>query len=397
MANTMDTRRVMVTGLGMVSALGIGKELFWDGLRTGRRAVSPAGGVTGNLPACHSALIPDLDLAELLPGVKIGRGLTPANRYVLAAAGLALADAGLDAAEREDVGIVLTTLFGAHLLHPRDAEALLGLPSFFVNSLPNMPAGYVSVALGLQGAQVVLTAGAEASGLNAVLYGCDLIRTGSAEAVLAGGYEVLSYGLLYGLRLTARLAVDGEVSVPFHRRRAGAAVGEGCGLLLLESQRHAQQRGARIYAEIKGGTSVQSTGDRPAAVGLAAGQALGAAGVEAEALGAVVAGASGDPAGDRAEAAGLALALGEALNRTLVTAPKAALGECYAASGALAAIVAALAIVHGCLPPIAGCDEPDPACGLQALVVGQPAALNGLVLVSAFSKQCASAAVVGPS
>lgn len=392
----MNVRRVVITGLGVVAGLGIGKEVFWENLLAGRRARGAIVSFdTSGLPIRQASTVPGFDLSALLPTLKVQRDLTRGNKFVLAAAGLALRDAALAIGECEDVGIVLATLYGAHLLHPRDCETILGLPSFFVSSLPNMPAGYASVTFGLQGGSVGLTSSSEACGLSALLFGCDLIQVGSAEALLVGGYEVLSYGLLFGLCALGRLASDDQVSLPFDRQSTGSVAGEGCGVLLLESYERAQRRGAHIYAEIMGYATVQSGGKTPAAVDAACRAALQKAGMTANELGAIVANATGDPARDRAEAAGLTHALEQAGKTIPVTAPKAALGEAYAASGAFAAIIAALSSFEACLPPVAACDKLNSDWLMPGLVRHAPVRIDGPILIDAVSSQASSAVVVG--
>lgn len=344
-------RRVAITGLGQISALG-------DSLAGVAAAVAEGRSGLGEVE-----LFPLDGLAPRRVGE--AKGFDPARwfgarnyrpldrtcRLAAAAAELALSGAGLTAEDcrARQVGLVLGTMFGGlRTIAEFDRRGLTAGPNYvkpldFANSVINAPAGQTAIWHGLTGINSTITGGPTA-GLEALAYAADLIRAGHAEVLLAGGAEELCYEGLLAFEQAGMLApASAGPPRPFAPERQGFTLGEGAALLLLEEWGTAEARGATIVGEVLGhGQAFDPTLGNGGAEALARaiGLALGDAGLDPAALTHLATGGSGSLAGDGAELAGLAIALGAAAESLPRTALKEALGECLGASGALQAALA---------------------------------------------------------
>jgi 3-oxoacyl-[acyl-carrier-protein] synthase II len=369
-------RRVLITGAGAISPLGSSPAAMHRALAAGESglgAVSlfPLDGLAP-APAARAAEIRGFDARAHLPEGNL-RPLDRIGRLVAAAAGEALADAGWTAELRREreVGLVLGTMFcGIHTIAEFDRRGLTLGPSYaspmdFANTVINSAAGQTAIWHGLRGVNSTVAGGA-ASGLQAVAYAAELIAGGRAEALLAGGAEELSYEAFLGFARAGRLCGSNggppaEVPVPFDARRNGFVLGEGAGLAMLESAESAAGRGARALAEVRGWGAAYdpSRGEQPAraerAVARAVERALAAAEVAAEEIDAAWCSANGSPAGDRAEARGLAAAFGG--RAVPATALKSMLGEGLGAAGGLAVADVLETMRDGALAGIAGLEQ----------------------------------------
>jgi 3-oxoacyl-[acyl-carrier-protein] synthase II len=339
-------RRVVITGAGVLSPLGdTGAELH-AALRAGRSALGPVTSFpTDGLPAFPVGELAGFD-AQACLGEGNLRPLDRISRMVVVAADRALRASGFSRelrAERE-VGLVLgTMLSGVRTIAEFDRRGLTRGPSYvspfdFANSVINAAAGQTAIWHDLRGANLTM-AGSAASGLQAIGSAADLIRSGRADALLAGGADELCYETLLGFARTGRLCGEGERPLPFDPRRSGFALAEGVALVMLEAAETAAARGATVLAEIRGhGTAFDSArGADPARAARAVARALTAAladaGVTPEEVDVLSAAANGSREGDAAEAAGIAAAF---FGREISTvAVKALLGEALGASGAL--------------------------------------------------------------
>jgi 3-oxoacyl-[acyl-carrier-protein] synthase II len=352
---------VAVTGIGVLSAFGVGTDRFWDGLRSGRCPFvkSPEG-----LPL---GAVDGLELREFVR-TPAGRRIDHASLLALAAARLALADAGLgeDALDPVRTGLVL----GSSLGNLRETAPFLdrlfergaGNPLVFPNMVMNAPLSYVSIELGISGL-TAMTTDAEVSGEAAVAWGARLIADGAADRCLVGATDEIADILIAVLDESGGLTRD--TARPLDRAADGRVLGEGAAVFVLEAREQAHARGARAYCEIvpHAGFSVRSPihgyPRDPAEIA----RRLGALAADVEL---VVAAASGLPALDACEARMLAALVGD---RVPVVAPRGALGD-FGAAGALAVAAAALALHHGEVPPTVGC-RPPAREGLD-VVVGSP-------------------------
>lgn len=349
--------RVVVTGLGVVSALGRGHERLWQGLLEGRSAVGLLSGLdAAGLDASIGAQIHDY-----APPATLDASLAGPRRsdlFAVDAAHLALSDAQLP------VG-------------PRTAAQV----AVIVGSAPGSdPSGPVAAALGAQGPAFTTVSGAT-SGTWALGLGAALIRRGQAVAVVCGGTEApLTPNVLRdfdarGL-LSHRHEDPARACRPFDRAHDGTALGEGAAFLVLEERDLALGRGAAVYAEVVG----FGVADQPGPGGeppdpAAAGRALQTALMEKPLLQGEMdlywACASAVPEHDRLETAAVKRVFGGGAYRLTVTASKGATGHLLGASGALEAMACALALKNQTVPAAVNCDEPDPDCDLD-IVRGKP-------------------------
>ena len=351
---------VAITGLGVVSAYGVGVGPFWEGLVAGRSAVRPlrrarvAGVEMG-------AEVPPLEL-RTFAHTPLARRIDRTSLLALAACRLALADAGepLAAVSPERTSLVLGTALGnlgeTEVFLDRLFERGAGIPLVFPNLVMNAPLSYASIELGITGQTAFVSEG-EVSGEAAIAWGAGLVADGVADVCLAGGADELD-GVLCEVLADARAFVG------------GTRPGEGAAVLVLEPLARAKARGARIYACLvpHPGFAVPSGVHRwPSdAAAVAEGLAPLLAGADL-----VVAAANGRAALDQVEAGALAQALGA--HRPAVTALRGAFGD-FGCAGALATAAAALAIATGTIPPAA-----PPPSRLAALDVVQGSARRGRV------------------
>jgi len=342
---------VAITGIGVVSAFGHGVEPFWRALVAGETGVAPvrrfaarAGGL--------GAEVPPLDARAWATG-PLGRRIDRVSLLALAAARLALADAGLaaDAVAGDRTGLALGSACGnfdetESFLDRLGARGAAN-PLTFPNLVFNAPLSYATIELGITGPSAMLSA-QETSGEAAIAHGAALVADGRVDVCLAGGVDELAAVLFEVLRETGALGT--EPPRPFDPRARGAVPGEGAALFVLEPLARATARGARVYAciashpgfAVPGPVHGWPTDPAPLAARLAP--------LVADAD-AIVAAACGVPARDGLEAAALAAALRG--RRPAVTAPRAALGE-FGAAGALAVAAAALAVAEQRVPPTVG-------------------------------------------
>jgi 3-oxoacyl-[acyl-carrier-protein] synthase II len=364
-------RRVAVTGIGLLSPFGSSLDALAEGLFAGRSPFAAVASIDvsrfGPVPPRAAAIAgfdPAVDLEE-----GNHRMLDRTSHLATAAAKHALADACWPAGR--EAGLALGTMFGSiKTIAEFDRRALTAGPLYakpmdFANSVINAAAGQAAIWHHLTGGNATVTGGPVA-GAAALAYAADLIRWGRADAMLAGGAEELAFESLLGFERSGGVVpADGEPR-PFGAGRAGFLLGEGVALLMLEEWGAARDRGAAVRAEIVGwgGAFDPSRGKREESGVDAAVRAIDAAlleaGLGAEAIDIVSAGANGSPAGDRTEALALARVLGRRLPEVPVTAVKSMLGEMLGASGAFQATALLLAFERGQIPGIRGLGELDP-------------------------------------
>ncbi len=377
-------RRVAVTGCGVVSAAGTELSGFWGSLMRGERHIRP-------LRHFSYPDLPDLMGAEvdLPPGDDLPAALEPSPhrdrclQLTLAAARRAVADAALDPALAERAGVVLGTTLGEERqvgdLNERCArEGDLGIEASFLGRSDNHRlAALVARAHGL-GGPVMLNASACASGNAALAWAFDLIASGAADAMVAGGADVLTRSIYCGFHRMG--ALSKSVCRPFDRRRDGVSFGEGAALLVLEDLERARARGARVYAELAGyGASNDAyhiTAPDPNGTGFARAMAhaLETTATSAGRVDYVSAHGTGTPYNDLGESRAMRAVFGERARRVPVSSIKSMIGHANGAASAIEAVACALAIQHQAVPPTAGLDEPDPECDLDA-VPGQGRAM----------------------
>ncbi|MBE1492004.1 beta-ketoacyl-[acyl-carrier-protein] synthase family protein [Plantactinospora soyae] len=378
-------RRVVVTGLGVVTSIGIGVERFLAGLRAGRSGVKPitAFDTTGFAHA-NGCEITDFDPARWLRNVDPA-GLGRASQLSAAAAGMAVADAGMSVETlraRRALVSVGTTDGESH-----DLDGLVGVQvergAEHLDPVVarRVPAGRLSSSivaeLGLTDVEAVTIPTACAAGNYAVGYGFDAIRSGDVEVALCGGADALCRKTFTGFYRLGTIAP--EACQPFDRNRKGILTGEGAGILLMESLDSARARGARIYAEVLG-YGLNCDAYHPVApdrnsIARCIELAHRNAGVKPDDIDFISAHGTGTKANDVTEAGAIRQVFGQQPPRTVSI--KGMIGHTMGAASALASAACALAITHGFIPPTINHVETDPECGLDCVPnVAQPADLR---------------------
>lgn len=369
-------RRAVMTGCGAVSPLGAGVDALWNGLLAGRSAIAPISGfdTSGLVPALAAEVRDDATARWLDDGERAR--LDRSAQLALGAAREALHDADLDL-RRTDLGrvaVVVGTTLGAMAIGEQYLRASRTGGPFAARQLLHVPyaatASRLARALGVRG-PVLSPSIACASGTYAVGLARDLISSGRADVVLAGGVEALCHFVVCGFN--ALRATTGTAVRPFDVRRDGLALGEGAALLVIEAEQHARARGARPDIEVAGAglssDAVHMTA--PARDGAGAARAmrsaLAAAAVAPAAIDFVSAHGTGTVYNDAMEIAALTTVLGEAAPAIPVHGIKGAIGHTLAAAGSFEAIVCAWVLREGIIPPTVGCEELDPTCRLDVV------------------------------
>ncbi len=370
---TGAAKRIVITGIGMVTPLGIGKEEFNRRIFAGESAIAPIQSFdTSAFPAHLGAEVTNFQPRDFI-SVKNIRRMDRISQLTTAAARLALEDAGLtvNPDNRDRIGILLGTSFGATDVTCQFAETLFKEGPAFVNpilvpnTVMNAPAGHASIELGFRGVNTTVTHFA-VSAETAIAYAVSEIRRGAADFMLAGGVDILSKFYYEALtRFSTLSPLDGKIEScrPFDLHRNGTVAGEGCGIVCIESWESAAARGRKAYCEIKGfGQGSSPTGptswpNDAAGVKKTIGRALANAGVGPQDIMVISAAANGGIILDRSEAAAYAEVFAGEGSRPLITSLKGALGESFSGGG-IRACALALSFEKNALPPTVGLTDP---------------------------------------
>jgi 3-oxoacyl-[acyl-carrier-protein] synthase II len=378
-----EDQRIVVTGIGLLTPLGIGLESFWAGLSEGRSGVGP---ITlcdpGESPSKIAAEVRGFDPRDYLEA-KEARRISRASQFAVAAARMALADSGLvvDASNRHNIGALIANGSSS----PPDTELAVRTliergfgkvnPFYITSSLPNMPSCQVAIQLGLLGYNTAIATACAASS-QAIGEAAEVIRRGDAEVMLAGGTEApicqMTLASFCAIRaLSTRNAEPERASRPFDATRDGFVLAEGAGVLVLEQLSRARRRGARIYAEVTGYASTcdayHVTAPHPEGDGAARAitRALARARISPQQVDYINAHATSTPSGDIAETLAIKQAFGEYAYSVPISSTKSMTGHLTSAAGAVEAAAAILALKHGLIPPTINYEQPDPACDLD--------------------------------
>jgi 3-oxoacyl-[acyl-carrier-protein] synthase II len=375
------SRRVVVTGMGLVTPLGNDVASSWAGLVEGRSGVRTIEAFDPSRVASRiGGEVRDFDAS----GVLDRKDLRRTDRYIalgLVAARQAMDQAGLperlegDLAERTGVimgtglGGVGTLVEGITTSVQRGPDRIS--PFLIPMGIPNVGAGQVAISFGMTGPNFT-TASACATGGHALGEASETIKRGDAEVMIAGGaeagiFEPIVGGFASMRALSTRNEEPERASRPFDTGRDGFVIGEGCGVVVLESLEHAEARGVPILAELAGygATADASHITLPAPGGIgavrAARRALEKAGLAPDAIDHVNAHATSTPEGDRAELQALHTIFGDRAGEVAVSANKSMIGHTLGAAGAIEAIFTILAMREGCVPPTINLEDPDEA------------------------------------
>lgn len=398
----MDRRRVVVTGIGLVSPLGIGTEATWAGLVAGKSGAGPitrfdAGAFPSRI-ACEVEGFDALDYLDRREARKMDRFI----HFALAAAQFAFDDAGfgMPVAEPERFGVIVGSGIGGFGTIEREHRRLLEhgprrISPFFVPAMVvNLASGQVSIRFGVKGPNTA-PATACSAGAHAIGDAFRLIRYGYADAMIAGGAEAtitpLGIGGFAALRaLSTRNDDPPTASRPFDRDRDGFVVGEGAGILILEERERALSRGVSPYAEVLGygmsGDAFHITA--PAEDGGGAVRvmraALDDAGLPPSEVDAVNAHGTSTPLNDRIETAAIREVFGDHADRLAVSSTKSMTGHLLGGAGGLEAGISCLTLCRRRIPPTINYGTPDPDCDLDIVPNEAREAEVGRILSNSF-------------
>jgi 3-oxoacyl-[acyl-carrier-protein] synthase II len=368
-----SARRVVVTGIGMVTPLGIGKEEFGRRLFSGETAIAEIKSFdTGSFPSHLGAEVTNFNPRDFI-SVKNMRRMDKTSLMTAASTRMALEDAGVQITKenRDRVGIILGTAFGATDVTVQFATTLLTEgpasvnPILVPNIVMNAPASHTSIELGFRGVNTTITHFA-VSAETAIAYAVAEIRRGTADFIVAGGVDILSkfyYESLIKFHALSPQNGGQEVCRPFDIDRNGTIAGEGCGIICLESWESAMARGRQPYCEIKG-TGMGSSPTTPTGwpqnsdgIKRTFSRAIKNAGSTVTDIQAVFAAANGDKILDAVEAQSYAEIFSVSEKKPLITSLKGATGESFSGGG-IRACALSVSIKKNILPPVVGLANP---------------------------------------
>ncbi len=379
----MSKRRVVVTGMGMVSPLGNDLASSWDGIINGRSGIGPVTSFDASTyPTRIAGEIRDFDATQWVP-LKDAKKMDPFIHYGVAASMMAMADAGLEVtdANAERIGTILGSGIGGILgieetavkLHVGGVRKIspFYVPSTIINMLP----GQVSLLTGIKGPNFSAVS-ACATANHSIGMAMRLIQYGDADVMVAGGAErgssPTSMGGFCAMKAMSTRNDDPHgASRPWDAQRDGFVMGDGAGVLVLEEYEHAKARGARIYCELAGFgasadafhmTAPSENGEGPARCMVAA---FKDAGINSDQVGYLNAHGTSTPLGDLAETLAIKRALGDHAYKTMVSSTKSMTGHLLGAAGGVEAIFSVKAKETGIIPPTINLQNPGEGCDLD--------------------------------
>ncbi|MEX5870588.1 beta-ketoacyl-ACP synthase II [Providencia hangzhouensis] len=379
----MSKRRVVVTGLGMLSPVGNTVESSWKAVCDGQSGISLIDHFdTTNHATKFAGLVKDFNYEEFGISRKDAKKMDPFIQYGIAAGFQAFKDAGLEVTEANAtrIGAAIGSGIGGLGLIQDNCESLLHggprkvSPFFVPSTIINMVAGHLSIMYGFRGPSISI-ATACTSGVHNIGHAARMIAYGDADVMVAGGAEKATTPLgVAGFGAARALSTRNDdpqaASRPWDKDRDGFVLGDGAGIIILEEYEHAKARGAKIYAEIAGfGMSsdayhMTSPPENGAGAALAMENALNDAGIKASDVGYINAHGTSTPAGDLAEAQAVVNVFGEGTD-VLVSSTKSMTGHLLGAAGAIESIFTILALCDQIVPPTINLDNLDEACKLD--------------------------------
>ncbi|WP_187322281.1 beta-ketoacyl-ACP synthase II [Serratia marcescens] len=379
----MSKRRVVVTGLGMLSPVGNTVESTWNALLAGQSGISLIDHFDTTAYATKFAgLVKNFNSEDFISR-KDARKMDAFIQYGIAAGMQAMQDAGLDITEANATRIgaaIGSGIGGLGLIEENHSSLVNGGPRkispFFVPStIVNMIAGHLTIMYGMRGPSISI-ATACTSGVHNIGHAARIIAYNDADVMLAGGAEKASTPLGVGgfgaaRALSTRNDNPQAASRPWDKDRDGFVLGDGAGMMVLEEYEHAKKRGAKIYAEVVGfGMSsdayhMTSPPENGAGAALAMENALLDAGVTPSQIGYINAHGTSTPAGDQAEAQAVKSVFGADAHHVLVSSTKSMTGHLLGAAGAIESIFTVLALRDQAVPPTINLDNPDEGCDLD--------------------------------
>ncbi len=387
MAHQKMLRRVVISGIGCVSPVGLGKDQFWQSIREGRSGVARVTRFdVSDLPVKVAAEVKNFNTDDFI-APKDRQHVSPAVAYGIAGAGMAFADAGLNPKEmelddRRGIGVVLGSggaslsfvekQYRYYFENEAKKASIYSIPTATPGSLPSE----LSMAYGLKGFSHLISTGCTSS-TDALNYAVQNIQLGKIDTILSGGIDApLAHSIMLGFCMMKLMTPSWNeeperASRPFCKGRDGFVVGEGAYLFVLEELEHALNRGARIYAELLGYGStcdahhrvrLDESGIEPAR---AMSMALADAGVITEEIDYVNLHGTATDLNDRIETRAMKIALGDLAYKIPMSATKSIVGHPQGASGAAGLTATIGGMMNGFLPPTINLDEADPECDLD--------------------------------
>ena len=377
------SRRVVVTGVGMVSSIGVGTAANWEALCAGRSGIGPI--THFDASAFSTRIAGEVKNFDPLAYVekKEVKKIDPFIQYAIAASQHAVDDARLEVTPENsfDVGVYIASGIGGFGTIEREHEQYIAggprkiSPFFIPSAIINLASGQVSIRFGTRGPNQASCTACSASA-HAIGDSYEIIKRGDAEVMITGGAEAavtpMSVGGFGAMRaLSTRNDDPGRACRPFDRDRDGFIIGEGSGIVILEELERAKARGATIYAEIVGygltGDAYHMTGQPEGGEGAvrAMRMALRKAGVEPSVVDYINAHGTSTPVNDPTETQAIKTTFGEHAHRLAVSSTKSMTGHLLGAAGGLEAGITALAIRHQMLPPTVNLDNPAEGCDLD--------------------------------
>ena len=379
----MTRRRVVVTGIGMISPLGVGNEPNWKGLIEGRSGIGPITKFDASAYACRIAgEVKGFNAEEWIEKKEVKKSDTFIH-YAVAAAQMAVTDAGLDTSKEDQdrIGVIIGSgIGGLPLIEEMHKKLIEKGPSrmspFFIPGLiVNLASGHISIRFGCKGPSSA-PATACATGAHAIGDSMKIIRYDEADIMFAGGSEAvispLAVGGFAAMRaLSTRNDEPQRASRPWDLERDGFVMGEGAGIVILEEREHALARGAKIYCELTGyGMSsdafhITSPSEDGSGMARVMATALKDAKLQTTDIEYINAHGTSTPVGDRTETIAIKKVFGEHAYKLAVSSTKSMTGHLLGAAGGLETAIAALALKEGILPPTINYENPDPECDLD--------------------------------
>jgi 3-oxoacyl-[acyl-carrier-protein] synthase II len=378
-----ERRRVVITGLGLVTPLGTGVEKNWEAVAAGRSGIAPVSRFdVSDFPTRIAGEVKDFSPEHFIEKKEIKK-MDPFIQYAVAAAQMAMDEARLPiTAENEDlvgvlIGVGIAGLSSIEEYHKLFLETRLKKvsPFFIPKLIANLAPGQIAIRYGAKGINYTPTS-ACSSGAHAIGEAFRLIRLGEQDAMIAGGAEAaltpLGLGGFIALKaVSSRNDEPEKASRPFDRNRDGFVMAEGAGVLVLEELQQARRRGAKIYAEVIGyganSDAYHMTAPSPEGEGAMRCMrlALRSGGIDPLSVDYINAHGTSTPYNDATETQAIKRVFSEHAARLAVSSTKSMTGHLLGAAGGVEAIYSTLALYHGLIPPTINYEEPDPACDLD--------------------------------
>ncbi len=379
----MDKRRVVITGMGMLTPLGATLQSSWEGLLAGESGIGPIESFdTEGFPVRFGGAVPEFDMTQYL-SKKESRRMDGFIQYGLVSGMQAMADSGIEVTDenRHRIGVAVGSgIGGIKTIEECHSIVLERGPSkvtpFFVPScIINMVAGHLSIMYGLQGPNIAITT-ACTTGTHNIGFAARMIQAGDADAMLAGGAEKsTSPTTMAGFAAMRALSTRNEepelASRPWDKDRDGFVLSDGAAVLVMEEYEHAKARGAKIYCELAGfgmgadASHMTSPSENGAGAARSMDNALRDADLDPSSIDYINAHGTSTPLGDVAETMAIKTVMGGHQKKVAVSSTKSMIGHLLGASGSVEAVISALAVHHQVAPPTINLDNPSEGCDLD--------------------------------